>query len=72
MLTLDTLLGQVNTAHVVPGPIDVSRFRSALARTLSVYVLASGRLRLPAATGEPYQVRVHQEVLVSWLLPLHG
>ncbi|KAJ3551692.1 hypothetical protein NM688_g4560 [Phlebia brevispora] len=48
---------KVDTAHIIPGPLDVARFDEALAKTLSVYPLYAGRLRR-GQDKRPWQIHL--------------
>lgn len=53
----DYMLGfKVDTAHIVPGEIDIERFNEALARTLQVYPVHAGRIIRPRDPKEPWRV----------------
>ncbi|KIP05936.1 hypothetical protein PHLGIDRAFT_19573 [Phlebiopsis gigantea 11061_1 CR5-6] len=53
---------KVDTAHVVPGPIDLDQFTNALALTLSVFPVYAGRLERPDIT-EPWRVRLTNDAV---------
>ncbi|GJE85414.1 hypothetical protein PsYK624_014930 [Phanerochaete sordida] len=53
----DLLVGfKVDTAHVIPGEIDIARFDDALARTLQAYPVHAGRVVRPRDPNDPWTI----------------
>ncbi|EMD32266.1 hypothetical protein CERSUDRAFT_118969 [Gelatoporia subvermispora B] len=48
----------VDTAHVVPGLLDIPKFNAALAHTLSIYPLYTGRLVHPRTPIDHWKLRL--------------
>ncbi|GJE85403.1 hypothetical protein PsYK624_014820 [Phanerochaete sordida] len=47
---------KVDTAHIVPGDIDIDRFNDALARTLQAYPAHAGRVIRPRDPKDPWTI----------------
>jgi hypothetical protein len=62
LCTSANLYPQVDTAYVVPGPIEIERFNDALSRTLSVYPAYAGRLERPRDTDQLWRVQIQYRV----------
>ncbi|GJE85405.1 transferase family-like protein [Phanerochaete sordida] len=57
---------KVDTAHIVPGEIDLDQFNDALARTLQAYPVHAGRIVRPRDPKDPWTVSlINQGVPVT-------